>query len=351
MKLALISFTEHGGRLCGQLQELLSGSGYDCVSYGNRKYAGRYGLQELNESVTTWAGTMFQNMDGILFIGAAGIAVRSIAPWLTDKTHDPAVVVMDEKGVFVISLLSGHLGGANELTGRLANLTGAIPVITTATDVNGRFAVDLFAKKNRLHISNMEYAKAVSADILDEKPVGLVCEFPVIGTVPEELQKMTVQTLFEGEQGIVISLNEETRPFKQTLHLLPKLITVGIGCRQGTATETVETMILQVLQSHHLSVYSIEQLVSLDLKAQEPALLAFCSKYDLPFITYTAEELRPVAGDFTASAFVEEITGVDNVCERSAVLGSGGGRMIQKKKAGNGVTISLAIKDWSVDFE
>lgn len=350
MRLAIISFTEHGSRLASTLLGLLPGSGYDCEGYAIPRFAKKYGLKEPGASLSEWAGKMFGTMDAILFISASGIAVRAIAPWVKDKKSDPAVVVMDERGVFAISLLSGHLGGANELAGLLANLTGAIPVITTATDVNGRFAVDVFAKKNGLEIGDMKAAKAVSADVLDENPVGLYCEFPVIGEVPEELRTVTCDEPFEGKTGIVISLNGEKRPFKQTLHLYPRIVTLGIGCRKGADAGLLENTVLDVLQTNHISMRSVEQAASIDLKAEEPAILKFCEKYKLPFRTFCTAELAEVKGDFTPSDFVRSVTGVDNICERSAVLGSGGGRLIQKKKAGNGITLALAVKDWSVDF-
>lgn len=124
MRLAVISFTQHGSRLNQMVSQALSLQGYDCDSYAIKKYASMYGLKDLEKPLQEWTGEMFTDKDGILFIGAAGIAVRSIAPFVQSKTKDPAIVVMDEKGVFAISLMSGHLGGANELTGVLANLTG-----------------------------------------------------------------------------------------------------------------------------------------------------------------------------------------------------------------------------------
>ena len=350
MILAMISFTEHGSRLCSQLLQLLPASGYDCEGYAVSRYASDYGLKELSLSLGEWTGEMFKTKDGILFIGATGIAVRAIAPWVQDKTKDPAVVVMDERGVFAISLLSGHLGGANELAGQLANLTGAIPVITTATDINGRFAVDIFAKKNQLQIGNMKYAKNVSVNILDEKEVGFYSEFPILTEVPKELTMVKPEEPFEGRVGIVVSLNDEKRPFKQTLHLYPRIVTIGVGCRRDIPKKVLEEMILDVLQSNHISVCCIEQVVSIDLKAKELAIQFFCEKYKIPFKTFTAEELTAAEGRFTPSAFVKNVTGVDNVCERSAVLGSGKGRLIQKKKVRDGVTVAIAVKEWSVDF-
>lgn len=350
MRLAVISFTERGSHLAFRLQDILPGRGWECEAYAIPRFAKKYGLRSQEGSLTDWAGEMFRSRDAILFIGASGIAVRAIAPWVQDKKTDPAVVVMDERGVFAISLLSGHLGGANELAGTLADVTGAIPVITTATDVNGRFAVDIFAKRNGLVIGDMKLAKAVSADVLDEKTVGLCCEFPVIGQVPEELRQVTAEEPFEGKTGIVISLNNEKRPFRQTLQLYPPIVTLGIGCKRGTEPKGLEEAVLDVLAANHISVQAIEQVASIDKKADEEAILCFCKTYSLPFVTYSAEELMKVEGEFSSSDFVRQTTGADNVCERSAVLGSGGGRLIQKKKAGGGITLALAVRDWSVDF-
>lgn len=351
MKLAIISFTERGSRLNGAVTEMLSRQGYDCQSYAISKYAEKYGLCALDIPLKEWTGQMFAAAEAILFIGAAGIAVRSIAPYLEHKTKDPAVVVMDEKGIFAISLLSGHIGGANELAGTLANLTGAIPVITTATDVNGRFAVDVFAKKNHLYITDMNYAKQISADVLDEKKIGFYSDFPVIGSIPEELEVWEEQKVFEGTNGICVSLQEQKKPYKQTLTLIPRIVSLGIGCKKGTPAKQIGEKVQEALQACGISMRSIEQIASISLKAQEPGLVEFAARYQLPFVTYEAEELQRAEGEFSESAFVRSVTGVDNVCERSAYLASGNGRLLLKKTAGDGVTVAAAVRDWSVDFE
>lgn len=357
MKLALISFTGRGSRLCRSLSEALEMQGYCCEAYAMKKYAESNRLIPLTKPLQEWTGEMFAKCDAICFIGASGIAVRSIAPFVRDKTKDPAVVVMDEKGIFAISLLSGHLGGANDLAGVLANLTGAIPVITTATDVNGRFAVDVFAKKNRLYIDNMTYAKEISADVLDEKPVGFYSDFPVLDQIPEEIIPVTKEQVFKGTAGIAVTLHEEIMPFKHTLHLIPRVLTVGIGCRRGTDAADIEKAVLESCSAAGISVHGIEQITSIDLKSEEPGIISFCEKYKIPFITYSKEELSEVRGTFTESEFVKEITGVSNVCERSAVLGSLSGRLIQKKRAAKdsekalGITTAIALREWSVEFE
>ena len=129
----------------------------------------------------------FEDAEGILFIGAMGIAVRSIAPFLESKTKDPAVLVMDEKGSFLISVLSGHIGGGNELTRLLAGRLGAAAVITTASDVNHKIALDVFAQKNGLYICDMERIKEAEAAILEGKPLHFYCEGQVKGRLPKEL--------------------------------------------------------------------------------------------------------------------------------------------------------------------
>ena len=330
MKLAVISFTERGSRLNRSVSELLSREGIEVESTALAKYAESAGLSPLTTSLHDWTEKMFESQDALLFIGATGIAVRSIAPFVADKRKDPAVVVMDEKGIFAISLLSGHIGGANELAGKLANLTGAIPVITTATDVNGRFAVDVFAKKQK---------------------IGLVTDFPILGEMPEELELLKGTEPFEGKTGIVIALNETFHPFPCTLHLIPKIVALGLGCRKGKEEAAIEEAVLEALSRNRLSIHSLMGAASVDLKAEEPGILAFCEKYGLDFQTYSAEELSEAEGDFTPSSFVKNVAGVDNVCERSAVLLSDGGKLIQKKAAGNGVTVALAVKEWSVEFE
>lgn len=349
--LAVISFTKRGSLLAGQLKAALERSGLLCEAWGMGKYAQDSGVLPLEETLQQWTSRMFGQMEGILFIGAAGIAVRAIAPWVKDKTKDPAVLVMDEKGMFIIPLLSGHIGGANELAGMLANLTGAIPVITTATDVNGRFAVDVFAKKQNLYICNMKLAKEISADILDEKKIGFYSDFPVIGEIPEELQAVTQNQVFEGSCGICISLDERKKPFKKTLNLIPRIVTAGIGCKKGTPAQAVEEKLLESLEEQSLSMRCLEKVCSIDLKAEEPGILKICEKYGLLFETFTPEQLNSVPGEFEESEFVRSVTGTGNVCERSALAGCGGGVLINTKKAGGGVTTALAVKKWSVDFE
>ena len=283
----------------------------------------------------------FSSMDALIFIGACGIAVREIAPYLVSKKTDPAVLCIDEKLQFVIPLLSGHIGGANDLSRRLAGALGASAVITTATDVNGKFAVDAWAAKNGCAISSMPLAKKVAAEIL-EHDVPLVSEFPVRGALPNGVVEGGTGTL-----GILIGVHTKA-PFAETLRLVPRLLHVGVGCRKGISKEAVEAAIQTVFASHDLDLAAVKGVYSIDLKQQEAGLLAACAAHDWPAAFYTAEELRAVAGEFTESPFVQGITGVGNVCERAAMRGTD--NLLVKKTALNGVTVAVAAEDWEVSF-
>ncbi len=354
MKLSLISFTRQGGLLCQTLFYGLLRQGHDCEGFCMPKYAEECGLSPLTEPLREWCGRRFSQADALIFVGACGIAVRGIAPFVEDKRKDPAVAVVDEKAGFVISLLSGHIGGANELTLKIAELTGAQPVVTTATDVNGLFAVDVFARQNGMVIESMAYAKKVSAALLDGEPAGFASDFPVQGEIPPELVGNAGTGAGEKQQpalGIAVTIHETTSPWPFTLRLYPRIVVLGIGCRKSTPAERIEEKALEVLERHRIPVCCVCQAASIDLKKEEPGILAFCRKYGIPYQTYSGEELKGVQGNFSPSVFVASVTGVDNVCERAAVLAAGQGTLIQNKYAGDGVTIALAVKKWSVRFE
>ncbi|MDD2959055.1 MAG: cobalt-precorrin 5A hydrolase [Lachnospiraceae bacterium] len=315
-------------------------------------------IQKLEIPLKEWTKQQFSNRDVVIFVGAAGIAVRSIAPFLQSKATDPAVLVADEKGTFVISLLSGHIGGANELCSQLAKRLQAIPVITTATDLNGKFAVDVFAKQNGMWIDDMVCAKEISAAILYGEKIGFSSDFPVTGSLPEELQAVqngktesAAKTEDCYEIHITWDASKKSVPGCRRLCLVPKTIVLGVGCKKGKTEAELEKAVLDTLHDRKISIHAVKKICSIDIKAKEAGLLEFCEKYHLAFETYPADALRKVKGEFSASEFVSSQVGVDNVCERSAVLGSGGGQLIQRKKACGGITVAAACEDRRIYFE
>ncbi len=347
MKFAVIAFTRSGSRFALLIAKAMEERGVSCQAFGKGKEAGQWGVSVVEETLKDWTGRMFRSCDGLIFVGAAGIAVRAVAPFLVSKASDPAVLCMDEQGHFVISLLSGHLGGANELTRAVAALVGAVPVITTATDSGGRFSVDDFARRENLYLDDLKLAKAVAADILEQRTVGLYSDFELRGQIPPELSRQK-----KGGLGISISLDESYDPFPETLHLVPRITVLGIGCKRGTSAAQIESLVKKVLEQNQLSIHSLGKAASIDLKKEEPGILEFCGKWKIPFLTYTAEELQEVEceGTFSESEFVKKVTGVGSVCERSALKASGRDKLLQGKTAENGVTVAVALEEYTVNF-
>ena len=329
MKIAVASFTQNGKKVEQDLQAFAKG---DFTLYDKNQ-------QSLKEFVCQ----SFQEEQALIFVGATGIGVRMIAPHIKSKDTDIAVVVIDELARFVVPLLSGHIGGANELALGLANLLGAVPVITTATDINGVFAVDTWCYGCGCVIADIGTIKHISSALLQGKNVGFCSDFPLLG----KLESGLVEDL-SMENGIAITLDDTIKPFFHTLHVIPKIITLGVGCKKDIPAEEFEDFMLQTLKTQNISLLAVCKIGSIDLKKEEKCILEFAKKYNIPFETYTGEELSQVEGSFTASQFVNSITGVDCVCERSAMMGAD--TLILKKTVQSGKTIAIARKEWKCKF-
>ena len=330
--IALIAFTRRGCALGRRLAEKLPGTLYTTARLSEKEHLPAADLAE-------WTAARFLDSEALVFISAAGIAVRAIAPFVKDKFTDPAVVSVDEAGRFAVPLLSGHVGGGNDLARRIAALTGGQAAISTATDVNGRFAVDLWAKGQNLHLVERAAAKAVSAALLEGTPVGFWSQYPVLGTLPRGL------TTEKAEIGIVVADTAKASPYETTLHLVPKAVTLGIGCRRGIDPAP---RILEVLAEAAIPLEAVKALASIDLKRDEPGLLAFAQAHGLETHFYSAQELSQEPGDFPASALVSQVTGVDNVCQRAAQRA--GGRVFLPKTSGGGVTVAAAMGSVLLSF-
>lgn len=325
-------------------------------------------LPELSEekSLTLCVGEWFEGADAIVFLCAAGIAVRCIAPYLVHKAKDPAVVVLDELGAYCIPILSGHAGGANELAERLGRLTGAAPVITTASDREGKPAVDMFAKKNGLFFSDWQAARDLEARLLAGERIGLLASedlrLSASMPLPEEFAAGEEAGTCAGGMYVTVRDLDDRReeiPFSLTLRLYPRAVALGIGCRRGVTREQIERAAEACLKSVKVSKKAIYTAATIDLKKDEPGLLAFCREFGaesgmengggLPLAVFSAEELKKQRGSFTESAFVCKVTGVDNVCERSAVAAvcAGGqtAKLLCRKFILDGVTVALACRE------
>ena len=326
MKLAYLSFTEKGGQLAGRLAAALGGTAQRCGA---------------SCSLEAWTAAHFSQSDGLVYVGAAGIAVRAIAPHLKSKTTDPAVVVVDECARYAIPILSGHLGGANDLARAIGRVCGAIPVLTTATDVNGVFAVDEWAKRQNCLVLNPERIKTVSAKLLAGGTVTVQSSWPIAGQPPRNV----CQTEDRGAD-VLLDIHPGTG---EKLHLVPRIAVLGVGCKKNVLPQTLETALEAFLTGAGVCEQAISAVASIDLKKNEPGLLDLCAAHGWPLKTYPAEQLRAVEGQFTPSAFVQGVTGVDNVCERSAVLASGG-TLCQGKTARDGITMALALTPYQPNW-
>ena len=335
MKGAIFAFSRQGCRTARRIME-----GSPDVTWQSYTME-RFGEADFSAITPKCYGDCFASSELLVFVGSCGIAVRKIAPFVHDKRTDPAVVCVDEKGTFVIPLLSGHIGGANALARRIADSLNATAVITTATDINRRFSVDTWATEHGCAISSMKLAKAVSAAIL-EGAIPLKSDFPVASNLPNGV--IPADT---GHLGIYLTVTDK-EPFENTLRLIPKRLHLGIGCRRGTSKEAIESAVMQVFRENRLDFRAVSCAASIDLKQDEEGLLSFFREQNIPIRFYTAEELSAVSGDFTPSAFVKTVTGVDNVCERSALMGAD--EIIVRKTACHGVTVAVATEKWEVHF-
>ena len=373
--LHILFFTDEGKRLA----ERISGEGEDAfqeISFTDGR----------KESLAGWTKKHFRTGQILLYVGACGIAVRAIAPYVQSKQTDPAVLVADERGRFVISLLSGHLGEANSYAEIVAGLTGGQAVITTATDVNGLFAVDVFAKKNGLILTDFKTAKDFTAKLLKTKKGILVIPKPyrkwitVSGKIPEELaiageeseagtNRTEVQEahLNPGKESCLPQLllspqaavhgtdspleSEGTAPLlpPARLQLIPPCLILGVGLKKGKTEQELLSFIRKVLQANGLLEEAIGQVASIDLKKDEPALWMAAETYGVPLRFFTAEELMQVKGEFSKSAFVQAVTGADNVCER-AVIAAGAEEILVPRTAENGLTLAIGVRKMMIRF-
>ena len=305
------------------------------------------GVCEMDER-TRDAGTRHP-CDAIIFVGATGIAVRAIAPFITGKAVDPAVLVIDEAGRYVISLLSGHLGGANALARTVAALIEAEPIITTATDAESAFAVDTFAKENGFLLTDLRKAKEVSAKVLRGEKLRIYSDIPMERLVqrPARHEAELVPAQDIDHADIIISYRTKLLNQATGLRLIAKRVHVGLGARKGVTQAEVAAAVATCLEDAGIDPRAVVDLVSIDLKKQEAGILAYSYESGVPFVTYTAEELRTVEGAFAGSSFVQSVTGVANVCERAAAYAagrSGHAEVLVHKTIHGNVTTAVAVE-------
>ena len=342
-KICIWAITPGGIVLGEKLQAHFSGSDF-MVSSGAMTGKTLPGGARNFKSLATALGEQFSHYDAHICIFSTGIAVRLLAPLLCSKLEDPAVVVMDDRGFHAISLISGHLGGANELAHRVAKASGATPVITTATDVNSLPSIDMIAKECGLVIDNPPLIKTVNMAFLKKEPVALIDALPcLIKALPEKFRAGQGQ----GGQKMVSIQCSDALIFvpRETLLLRPKSLVAGMGCNRGTSQAELMALLTSSFERLGLSLKSLAALATTEVKADEPGLLDLALSLGVPILFYDKDALNSVKNIQNPSKTVEKFLGVKSVCEAAAILASHNGKLVVPKIKKGNATLAVARID------
>lgn len=347
MNVAVIAITQNGIRLGSMLREGLT----NAVLYVPQKYAGAViGATTYDVGLQVLVTRLWPEVAGFVFIMATGIVVRLIAPHIRTKDVDPGVVVMDDAGNFAISLLSGHLGGANELAVRCADVTGAREVITTATDVNGLPSFDMLAKEEGWVIEDLGRIKVLNSLLLDNKRIAVVDPTDRVRISFRSRGKLSfhenvVAALESGASGFLFVTNRLLSPHIQSEQLLilrPKNLVLGIGCNKGTSMEEIGDVVASAMKQLLLASASISCVATAEAKRYEPGLSAFAQSLGISLVCYTSEELNGIVAPSPPSLYALAAIGATGVAEPAALLASDGGEMLMKKIKRGNVTLAIA---------
>lgn len=335
MKLAIISVSNKGQELAYELKEILDSDStiIKCDLY--------------HKDVKNHFPILFYEYDAIIAIMASGILIRSIAPLIESKLSDPAVVNIDDNGKFVISTLSGHLGGANDLAIKISKLINATPVITTSTDVNNKLGIDVLARDLYLSIDKPEEILFFNKSILDGCEISLTVNpnknfeylFEYISNNDNEINVSIYYSSKVNLDEILVSLDEHELILKE------KKIVVGIGCRRDKEYEKIHDGFMKTLNELKILPSRVNLLASAEIKKDEKGILELSEQMDIPVEFVEIDKLKLFeSNDVSKSEFVYSKFGIYGVCEPSALIMAGfGSKLIYKKTSYDGVTISVAV--------
>jgi cobalt-precorrin 5A hydrolase len=341
---AVVAMTRNGVNLALQIQARLPGS----ICYVPRRHRfaldlGAVGFDRLREVVPL----LWHQYRHLVFIMATGIVVRQIAALLNHKSIDPAVVVLDERGKYAISLVSGHLGGANRLAETIAAITNGQPVITTASDVQNRPAIDLIALELGLVIENSQMLSSVARSLLEEEAVWVVDpERRLEPYLKSELNTVRLDDQaiepYHNRTGVGIWVSEYQPPEGvQCLMLRPRNLVVGVGCNRGASAEEILGLLSNTFERERLALLSIRNLASIDLKSDEGGILEAGRVLGRPVYFYSRQDIEKMAVP-NPSRVVLACIGVESVCEATALLSAQSSELIIAKRKTANVTIAVA---------
>ncbi|MAF85160.1 MAG: precorrin-3B C(17)-methyltransferase [Dehalococcoidales bacterium] len=352
--IAIVAITRRGVALGQRLKMLLPGSHL----YLPEKFAVGPNADEHPFSLPAKEviREAFRRYRYLVLIMAVGIAVRLVAPELGDKHQDPGVVVVDDASSFSVSLLSGHIGGANELTKKIASLIGAHPVVTTASEVSETISVDMLGREFGWEVEDDAHVKAASAALVNGEPVGIYQDAgernwwletkPLMGNV-HIFSTIKALRQANSQAALIITdriLDKECQALLpiHTVIYRPKSLVIGIGCNRGTKATEIEKAVTRLLSEHGLSINSIRNIATIDIKRNEPGLLDFARKSRLPIEYFDKETLGKSEFPSSPSAAALKYVGTPTVCEAAALLSSDNSLIVPKVSFNRMVTVAVA---------
>ncbi len=346
MTLAIIAITTGGVSLARRLHDQVE----EAELWLPERFRQADSSNYYNERLADLLPRLFTRADGLICIMATGIVVRLLAPHLKTKDQDAAVVVCDEAGQHAISLLSGHLGGANELATEVAEILGGQAIITTATDVNHLPAFDEVARQCNMAVEPLTRIKLLNSLLLDQQPIVLADSEGFVAGAYQNISSVNVVRSFasaleQTAEGFVFVSNRYLPQLNDQSNLLalrPRNLAVGIGCNRDTTAAEIDMVVRQTLRDAFLAFASIGAIASIDAKQDEVGLLAFAEQHRLPLHFFSADELNAIDAPTPASEYVQNAVGAKGVCEPAALKASDGGRLMVKKKKNGNVTVAVA---------
>lgn len=349
-RIACYALTTQGIELLRKLTpQLESLSNVTCFVPERWAKAPEQGFSLLQEAVTAH----FKKYQAHIFVAAAGIVVRSIAPHLEHKSTDPCVVVCDQRGEFAISLLSGHWGGGNSLARHVARLLGASPVITTATDTENLPSLDTIAQQAGCHIVDWDKVKVINAALLAEETVQVFDPLRVLSLDGNPLLQPVSLPQIRKNAPTVSAHWRHVDAGSKLLRLAIPALHVGVGCRRHVPAEDILSAVRQTLHDAGLEPLSVSRIASVDAKQDEAGLLECAKQLQVPVFFYSPEELAEAPAP-TPSVLAAQIFGVErlSVCEGAALLSAGGEDsflLIPKIKYNDNITIAVAVPENMAD--
>ncbi|WP_457573250.1 cobalt-precorrin 5A hydrolase [Desulfolithobacter sp.] len=325
MRIAVLSITGGGRELGERLARSLAGT--DCF----------FCRGSLRETLTRVWKECVENRryDALVCIMATGIVVRTVGPLLRDKQTDPAVVVCDEAGRFAVSLISGHLGGANTLAEQVADILGGQAVITTASDVLGKTPLDLWIREQGFVVSDRKGLTRIMGRLVNGETVRIWSEI-LLPDLPPDMQK----TDDPGQADLLVTCRTDVATRGVLLH--PKILVAGIGCNRNTPAREIEQALAEACTENNLALPSIARLASIDLKRDETGLLEFAGASGCPLVFFNRDQLNSV-DNVSSSEAVLKATGAKGVAEPAAILAAENGRLLVRKMKWANVTVAIAV--------